>query len=159
MTALDVIRLHEGTRHRPYCDKCGQTIIRSQSGWGCGCTRVNRSPGNMTIGIGHNLDSVPLDGESIECICNDDIDSARRFLRAYDWYASLSLVRQAAMTDMMFTLGPIRFAGFREMIAKLSAHNYQAAAVEMRHSDWFDEARERVEDDAKAIENDAWSLR
>lgn len=159
MTALDVIRLHEGTRHRPYCDKCGQTITRIDFGWGCGCTRAGKTPGNMTIGIGHNLDAAPIDGEAIETICNDDIEHARQSLLHYDCYLSLSLVRQQAMIDMMFTLGSTRFADFKGMLAALNAKDFHAAALQMRLSKWFDEARQRVEDDATAIETDAWSLR
>jgi len=126
-----------------------ETMIKSSEG-----LRLKVYPdvkGIPTIGYGRNLRDVGI-GEAIaETLLNQDMWTAYSALRAYAWFEQLSETRQAALFDMMFTLGATRFAGFARLIKALEAGNYSAAAGEMESSEWNAEAPERVARDARMM--------
>ena len=63
-------------------------------------------------------------------MCLDDLST-------FQWFGGLDPIRQRALVDMRFQLGPIGFRGFSRMIAAVAAGDYARAAVEALDSDWF----------------------
>ena len=110
----DLITRHEGYRRTPYH-----------------CTA-----GILTIGIGRNLDDVGIDREEARYLLDRDIARATDDLASFGWFHVLDVIRQRALIDMRFQLGPTRFRGFGKMIAALARQDYATAAAEALDSKW-----------------------
>lgn len=92
-----------------------------------------------TIGVGRLIDQRKGGGITQEegaYLLENDIKKAVVFASIYDWYSMLDEVRQAVVIDMMFNLGPGRFAGFKKMIAAIERKEWKDAAREMLDSKW-----------------------
>jgi len=121
MDVKTLIEQHEGRRRKPY--KC--------------------TAGKTSIGIGRNLDDVGLSDDEIDYLFANDLRRAQDAASKYPWFAELSEVRQAAIIDMIFNLGPSRFAGFRNFIQAMSQKQYSWAAAELKDSRWFSQVGRR----------------
>jgi lysozyme len=108
------LTLHEGRKKFPYLD----------------------TEGNLTIGVGHNLDANGLPDQIIDALLEWDILQASSNLSRYLWAKELDEVRYRVVVEMMFGLGPQKFAGFKKMIQALADHDYERAAIEMLDSKW-----------------------
>lgn len=115
MDVAELIKRHEGY---------SRTVYR--------CT-ANR----QTIGFGRNLDDVGISREEAEWLLNRDIDRAIASLRTEPYWLDLSDVRQAVLIDMVFNLGWAGFAKFARLRMALRRKDWDAAANEMRDSQWF----------------------
>lgn len=94
--------------------------------------------GHITGGIGHNFDAKGIPAPVIELLFSIDLDEALHaieeiFLGFYEF----SEVRQLALVNMMFQLGPVGFAHFKDMIASINAGNWEKAANDARESRWY----------------------
>jgi lysozyme len=69
-------------------------------------------------------------------LLDNDITACLADLRTFPWWGGLDAVRQRALVDMRFQLGPAGFRGFRKMLAALAIRNYAAAAHHARDSKW-----------------------
>ena len=116
MILEDLLIKHEGVRNRPYKD----------------------SLGNLTIGVGHNLDK-PLSTQAIIQILEDDISDARKDAKTFSWFQGLNETRQNVILDMIFNMGLERFKGFKLMNDALMKSDYSTAADEMLNSLWAKE--------------------
>ncbi len=121
--AQEQIRRDEGVRRHPYRDTAGK----------------------LTIGVGRNLDDVPLADEEIEFLLANDIDraatDARRLVPVFD---TLSETRKAVLLNMVFNLGASRLAGFKKFLAAVNDFRYADAAREMLDSTWAQQVSERA---------------
>jgi lysozyme len=115
MDIVDLIKLHEGY---------SRTVYR--------CTA-----GRQTIGFGRNLDDVGISRDEAEWLLKRDIDRAMGSLRTEPYWLDLSDVRQAVLIDMTFNLGWAGFAKFARLRMALGRKDFDAAANEMRDSQWF----------------------
>lgn len=110
----ELITRHEGYRRTPYH-----------------CTA-----GKLTIGVGRNLDDVGIDQEEARYLLDRDIGRALDDLSSFGWFHVLDTVRQRALIDMRFQLGPAGFRTFGRMIAALARQDYATAATEALDSKW-----------------------
>jgi lysozyme len=112
---IDQIRLHEGSRSKPYKDTVGK----------------------LTIGVGRNLDDVGLFDDEIELLLINDL---KRFERSLDkslpWWRDLDEVRQRVILDMCFNMGLGGLLGFKNTLAKIKAHDWAGARRGMLQSKW-----------------------
>src|SRR3990167_9737184 len=92
--------------------------------------------GKLTIGVGRNLDDVGIDKEEARYLLDRDIARATDDLASFGWFHELDVIRQRALIDMRFQLGPSRFRGFGKMIAALARQDYATAAAEALDSKW-----------------------
>lgn len=125
---------HEGLRLHPYKD-----------------TR-----GKLTIGIGRNLTDVGLSEDECYALLDHDIDRAVHAASAYDWFRAMDPVRQAAIVNVLFNLGPGTFAQFTRMIAALAAKRYSLAAVELLDSKAARQTGSRYQELATQLKVGAW---
>lgn len=101
---------HEGTgpmkagRHLPYVDPVGKT----------------------TIGYGRNLTDKRISSREAFAMLEADIDNAIHDLMTFPWFPPLDVIRQRALVDMRFNLGPGRFRQFKRMLRSLEAHDFAA---------------------------------
>lgn len=109
--------------------------------------------GKTTIGVGRNLTDNGISRIEALFLLDNDIEKALIDLQTFDWWTDLSDVRQRAMVDMRFNLGPIRFRGFHHLLAALDAKDYHDAARQMRQSQWAMQVGQRAETLAKMMES------
>ncbi len=123
MRIEDLLIKHEGLRLKPY-----------------ECTA-----GDMTIGVGRNLDSMGLSEDEVYYLLANDIRRCEQELtKAFEWFTHLDLVRQDAMMDMCFNLGISRLRGFRDALREMSLANYEAASVSFLDSNWAEQVGQRA---------------
>ena len=104
------------------------------------------SVGILTIGIGHNVEEVPLSNRAIEVICQDDIATAEGELDKNwnHWKANLNDARQNVLVEMVFNLGYPRFSKFVKFIEAVKAQNWPEAEVQMLDSRWAEQVGRRA---------------
>lgn len=115
----------EGVVRTPYDDATGLPIKAPK--------------GNVTIGVGHNLDAKPLSNGAILAILTDDVEEAT--LVAQDIvglavWAKLSLNRRLALINLAFSLGPSGLRSFKKMLAAVAGSDWSKAGSELRNSLW-----------------------
>jgi lysozyme len=121
MTTSDIAALrqqlthHEGLRLKPY--RC--------------------TAGKLTIGVGRNLEDVGITATEAMQLLDNDITACLTDLRTFPWWGGLNAVRQRALADMRFQMGPAGFRAFKRMLAALAVGDYPAAAAHARDSKWF----------------------
>lgn len=130
MTLTDLLIKHEGLRLKPYVDTVGK----------------------LTIGIGRNLDARGISEDEARLMLANDIILATKYLGEYSWFARLDGVRRAAMIDLMFNVGPSRFAGFKKMIGALDRGDYKDAAAQLLDSAYATQVHQRAIDLAYMVE-------
>lgn len=115
------LELHEGRRVYPYID----------------------SVGKISFGIGRNLkdkawrpDELELVNELIELCYRNDVSEAAGYAVRYPWYNNLSDVRQNVVVELIFNMGPARFAGFQRFQAAMAQGRWADAAKELDDSKW-----------------------
>lgn len=114
---------------------------------GCVLHAYEDSEKYLTIGVGRLIDKRLGGGISEEeaaILLENDIRKAERHAAAYRWYPLLDEVRQAVVLDMLFNLGPTRFAGFKKMIAAIENQKWLDAATEMMDSTWAQQTGNRA---------------
>lgn len=119
---IDQVIEHEGIRLRPYTDTAGK----------------------LTIGIGRNLTDKGLSSAEAMMLLAHDLDEAISDLTSFPWFAELNEVRQRALVDMRFNLGPGRFRGFRQMLHALERGDFEQAAKRMLLSEWATQVGRRA---------------
>ncbi len=134
MNVRDLITLNEGLRLKPYKDTVGK----------------------LTIGVGRNLDDVGIRHDEAMTLLDNDIQRALGYLGGYQWFAVLDDVRQAAVTDLMFNLGPTRFHAFTKFCQAMSQRDYHWASDELQNSIWHGQVGDRAKRIRRMIETGQW---
>ena len=112
---IDQLVKHEGLRLRPYVDTVGK----------------------MTVGVGRNLTDKGISSREAFDLLDHDLDECEADLTgAFPWFITLDGVRQIAITDLRFNLGPTRFRLFRELIGAMAAGDFVMAAEQLIRSKW-----------------------
>lgn len=120
MTTADLAALrdqlirHEGLRLRVYTDTAGKA----------------------TIGVGRNLVDKGITTTEALTLLDHDINECLTDLRSFGWFAALDPVRQRAIVDLRFNLGPSRLRGFTKFLAAMEQGDYLTAKEELRDSAW-----------------------
>lgn len=106
---------HEGLRLKPYRD----------------------TTGNLTIGVGRNLDTVGVsNAEAMLLLANDIARVGAALDLAQPWWRRLDQTRQEVMAELAFNLGPAGLGGFHDTLNALRAGQYAAAADHLLASRW-----------------------
>lgn len=94
--------------------------------------------GHLTIGYGHNLETNPITPRAAQVILEDDIKGAEApLIDIYPWVLELNDVRQEAMLDLMFNMGPGTLAQFKSFLKLAQQGDYEGAADELVDSLWY----------------------
>lgn len=134
LTLIDLIKLHEGLRLKPYQ-----------------CTA-----GKLSIGYGRNLDDMGITEDEAEALLHNDIARVRRELAALDIGSGLDDVRAAVVVDMCFNLGINRLLRFRNFLSALRAKDFERAAREMVDSRWYRQVGTRAERLVEMMKTGEW---
>jgi lysozyme len=92
--------------------------------------------GKWTIGVGRNLEAVPLAKHERMYLLESDISRVLTNAHVHDIITPLDPVRQAVIIDMAFNLGINGLLKFEGMLTALKMGNYDLAALEMLDSRW-----------------------
>lgn len=112
--------------------------------------------GKVTIGWGRNLSDNGISVAEGELLLSNDLDDAVRAGTLYPWYAGLDAARQAAVTNMLFNLGPQKFAKFYNTVQALKTQHYEEAAIYMLESKWAEQVGARARRLADTIRTGEW---
>jgi lysozyme len=94
--------------------------------------------GFLTIGVGRNLETVGLRPREVMELLEHDVDEAVADLAgSFPWFVTLDGVRQRAVVNLRFNLGPKRFRTFQKFLAAMARKDYPAAAAELVASKWY----------------------
>ena len=115
----------EGIKGYPYDDVTGLPV---------------RAPrGNLTIGVGHNLDSKPLSDRVLFFILSEDADAAMDTaidVVGVEVWDRLSENRKLALINLAFNMKPQSLRSFRDMLEAIRIGNWAVAGAELRESLW-----------------------
>lgn len=117
------------------------------------------SEGYWTIGIGRLIDERKGGGiteDEAYFLLTNDIERAETWARTYAWYDDLDEVRQNVVVEMIFNLGPRRFAGFKKMIAAIEREDWKEAAVQALNSKWASQVGNRALRLAEMMRSGRW---
>jgi lysozyme len=134
MNVRDLIIGHESLKLKPYT-----------------CTA-----GKLTIGVGRNLDDRGISESEAMFLFQNDLEDTLQHCKRFPWFDHLSEVRQAAIADLMFNLGPTRFAGFRNFIKAMADRDYTWAGTELEDSKWFAQVGRRSRRIKSMIQTNRW---
>lgn len=134
------------------------------------------SKGIATVGVGFNLEkdgakeaienlgldydkvlsgNQSLSEEQINNLLQHDVDTAiADAQKIFSNFDSLPEDKQLVLVDMSYNLGFDRLSGFHEMIHAVEANDWSKAADEMVDSKWFDDVKNRGEDDVNVMRNE-----
>lgn len=134
----------EHGRHLPYFDCCG-----TKPYWECTCD----PRGALTIGYGTNLDVGISESEAVALSDSRLHEAMDDLINNFPWFTELSGIRQAALIDMRYQLGPAGFRGFKLMINALARKNYPEAKLHILSSKYaIEDAPSRARKVAYMIE-------
>lgn len=128
---IDQLIIDEGSKPYPYSDKTGY--------------RVWAPTGNITIGIGRNLDAVDLSMDEQIYLCKNDIRRAEKSVSILPFYNKLDMVRKMALLNMGFNLGYEKLDAFKRMLAALKESDWVEASEEMLNSKWATQVGDRAQ--------------
>src|SRR5688500_4879867 len=113
------------------------------------------SLGNVSIGIGHNLDAKGLSERIIDLIYEEDIDDVLCDLdRAFPWWREQPEPVQRFMANLCFNLGLDKFRKWKPTLKFIEARQYKAAARQFRSNKrYFAQVGDRAERLAKLLES------
>lgn len=108
--------------------------------------KMYRCPtGFLTIGVGHNLEQMPISERAIKVILEDDIELIKMEL-TYSIKNNFSIslkdlspVRQEILINMAFNMGVPRLLKFKKTFAFIKKSQFVKASVEMLDSAWWKE--------------------
>lgn len=114
--------------------------------------KVYRCTANKnSIGYGRNLDDKGITLEEAELMLDNDIAECIQDLATFHWWNGLTDLRQAALINLRFNLGPARFRGFKKMIKALEMRDYTEAAFQVLNSNYAKQVGKRAERVAEAL--------
>lgn len=111
---IDQLVRHEGIVLKPYQD----------------------AGGKWTIGVGRNLTDVGITDKEAMVLLEHDIDDAILDLLKFSWFPGLNDVRQRAVVDFRFNVGPSTFRNFPRFIHAMAIGDFAAASNELLTSKW-----------------------
>lgn len=114
------------------------------------------SAGKLTIGVGHNLDAVPITERAAIAILDDDLaDVFAQLDKHLPWWRDLDENRRLVLADMAFNLGVPGLMKFKNTLAAIRAGRYEMAATNMLESLWAKQVGKRAITLAKMMRGDA----
>ncbi len=123
-------------------DRLTEQLIRDE---GMRLKPYQDTVGKWTIGVGRNLTDRGITQTEAIAMLNRDIDVADLECRAnLPWFDTLDQVRQGVLVNMAFNLGISRLMQFKNTLALVQAHDYEAASIQMLQSKWAEQVGNRA---------------
>lgn len=108
--------------------------------------------GNLTVGIGRNIQVRGLSIAEALVLLDDDIRYFDYKLRAVlAFYDTLAEPRKAVLIDMCFNMGINAFLLFKDMLNAIEKQDWTEARVAMQQSKWATQVGQRAQEDANMM--------
>lgn len=141
--AREMFEVDEGYRQFPYDCKTGKPI--------------HAPVGRITIGIGHNLQDIPLSDDAILLLFYIDLKHAYQTAHMLvPKLLTLSRNRRLALVNMAFNLGFQKLKGFESMLEAVNDERWEHAAHHAKNSDWFVQVGKRAERIVEMLKDDSF---
>lgn len=128
------LRADEGERLFVYDDATGKAIIPG-----------SQVIGNATIGVGRNVAGLGITIEESALLLNNDCTRVISWCsRNLPWFTSLTDIRQRAVCNLVFWVGPHGFLTFVHLNMALSTGNWQEAREALLDSNAAKECPQRA---------------
>lgn len=129
-----ILAFDEGVRSKPYDDTNGKEVIL-QSG------------GNVTIGVGRNLNGKPLSPEAIQFLFREDALEAMQIAQniigpPFDRWSD---ARQLGFLSLCFNLGERKLRTFVTTLWAIRINNWTFASERLRKTLWYRQVGSRAE--------------
>lgn len=147
--ARKMLAADEGDRRYPYDDATGRPA-RGESG-------------NISIGIGRNLEAKPLSTAVVDLLFKEDISEAEKVcekIYGTSYFYSLSEPRQLALLNLAFNMGEgneTRGTGLRSLVTTnslIKSKKYQEAVKRLLRTKYAQQVKDRAKRVAFMIEFD-----
>lgn len=114
--------------------------------------------GKLTIGVGRNLDDTGITREEALYLLLGDITRTQTTVfTLLPWIITLDEVRQAALLNLAFNVGPHGLLEFRKMLAAAQAGEWAAAGMEMVSSLWAQQVGARALRLQRQLDSGEWA--
>lgn len=110
----------EGYEEFPYDDATGQPVIAPI--------------GNLTIGIGINLQETGISYDEAVYLLLNRIKRFEEKLLQFNFFENLDIVRRCVLFNMCFNLGYFGLCKFKDMLEAVAAKDYRRAGDEILNS-------------------------
>lgn len=135
MTIFDQLNRDEGRKKFPYLDCCGKPWRQ------CTC----KVKGNLTIGVGRNLDAVGLYDNEIDLLTVDSLTNAKKECENnFTWWESLDEIRQDVVAMMTYNMGIGDVKKFTTFIQLVATKKYVEAGNDLETTLWAREVGDRA---------------
>jgi lysozyme len=125
----------EDLRQFPYVDCCSKHWKK------CAC----KTKGDLTIGVGRNLDKVGLsEGECLALNMNDIETTTAQMERSFYWFPKLNTPRRVVAFSMGFNMGVEGLKKFKQMIKCIESGDFVSASKHMMDSLWASQVGDRA---------------
>jgi lysozyme len=141
---MKLLTAHEGYEQFPYDDATGK--------------RVHADIGNVTVGIGFNLENGGFSLAECKTILSMRLSLiVNQLTQDLPFFAQLDEIRQAALIDMAYNMGISGLLEFKATLEALSHQDYETAAKDIANSLWASEVgAERFNDITTMIRKGYW---
>ncbi|WP_299726803.1 glycoside hydrolase family protein [uncultured Endozoicomonas sp.] len=136
MNVVELIKLHEGLRLKPY--RC--------------------TSNKLTIGYGRNIEDRGISNQEAETLLSNDISQVTIELeKKLTFMFCLDEVRRAVLIDMAFNMGVSGLLRFSKTLSCIRAGEYDEAAMEMLDSRWANQVGKRSIRLAEMMRTGKWA--
>lgn len=108
--------------------------------------------GHRTIGIGHNLDAVPISEHAVDVIFRDDLARVEREIdKHFSWWRTHPEAIQIFMLDFVFNVGIGTALDFKNTMGLIRKKRYREASHSLMKSRYARQVRNRAKRNASLI--------
>lgn len=126
-----------------------QQLIRSE---GARLKLYTDTVGKVSIGVGRNLTDCGISKNELFYLLRNDIAACVADCRTFAWFEDLNDVRQRAVVELRFMLGPSRLRLFKTTLSNIAHGEYLLASANLLRSKLAMQVGQRASRIAKMIE-------
>lgn len=121
LTIVKKLEIDEAFRAEAYDDATGETVRALQ--------------GNLTIGIGRNLQSYKITHEEAVYLCQNNIINCENILGVLPFFIGLDFARKYVLINVCFNVGGAGVMNFKKMLLAMGRNDWEESARELLDSD------------------------
>lgn len=141
---VDFIAVNEGLRLKPYKDSVGVWTI----GYGYNM-EAHGIPAHLTRKILEDKGITTADAENL--LLQEVAVSIKYAMEFFPEMSKFTRARQFVCVDMLFNLGPTRFAKFKPTIDLMNAGDWKGAVERLKRTLWYKQVKTRAVRNCKML--------
>lgn len=109
------------------------------------------SAGKLTVGVGFNIEDVPIPDEVIDYWLIFNLNKLRRELIEFKWFNDSPPFAKLVLVDMAYQMGVAGLLKFEDMIKAITNKDYEKASSELLDSKYARQTPERANRNAEIL--------